>query len=405
MRPDMSHANREFRFFGIFRESPPLHFYMLQFVGFAYLAYRFASRNYGSYGLIPDDKFCWLFPFDGELWPMPLHHILSGQFLYFFLQRPTPEGIHWMQGIVIAACGLGIVGVAPRWCAAVAFAVAFHVTGMMQACDAPFDGGDPPLLAMLILILSPSEAFYGWRNGFSLARRGVHFHWPVFLFIALLASYYTASGVNKVIDIGPHWPFSLHLERWGVVALERSLFVSSRYCEPGTTSMHLSYAFSVAAGIVTLLSEMFFLAVLFWPRSRWFFVGGMIALHTLVFLVCGINFVGNSALLPLCFDVNTLARNATLTYNPARPDHRRLVALARLFDWFRRIDVRPGHGSLTWLCETGHVFTGVDVVERVFEKCPALVPASLIFKLPGTITIARWLAHGDKTPTTMRRAA
>jgi len=50
-------GNRLLRFFGILRESPALHFYLLQAVVFLYLAWRFASRNYTVFGVLPDEAF------------------------------------------------------------------------------------------------------------------------------------------------------------------------------------------------------------------------------------------------------------------------------------------------------------------------------------------------------------
>src|SRR5262245_3584093 len=90
-------TSREVRFFGVLRESPALHFYLLQAVGFLYLAWRFASRSYVVYGILPDEAFDFPRPYQTELWPVPWLHFTTFQFLYDFVPRPGPEGIRLMQ--------------------------------------------------------------------------------------------------------------------------------------------------------------------------------------------------------------------------------------------------------------------------------------------------------------------
>ena len=72
-------GTREVRFFGILRGSPPLHFYLIQFVGFAYLLYRFLSRDYTVYGYLSPDMFNFPRTFGMELWPIPLLHFTTFQ--------------------------------------------------------------------------------------------------------------------------------------------------------------------------------------------------------------------------------------------------------------------------------------------------------------------------------------
>ena len=71
---DVVAKNREVRFFGILRESPAFHFYLLQAVAFLYLAFRFASRNYTVYGILPDEAFDYPRAYLNELWPLPPLH-------------------------------------------------------------------------------------------------------------------------------------------------------------------------------------------------------------------------------------------------------------------------------------------------------------------------------------------
>lgn len=405
-------GNREIRFFGVFRPSPPLHFYLLQFVGFAYFLYRFASRSYTAYGHVPDD----LFRYQRssvvlELWPVPLLHFTSLQFIYAVLPRPTPQVIAGLQIVIVLACLCGLAGLAPRWSALAAFVLGLHVTGLMQSSNSELDGGTLALCSMLILALSPRESFYRAGKSLTLSRRHPDYHWPLFLLLMVVGVYYTTAGLNKIVDIGPHWPFVLHLDRLAERGIERSLFVASRFAAPSVAALHRSALLSSVAGVITLAGELFFITVLILPRYRLFFVVTAITLHVLVFLMAGINFVGSSAILLLCLDWNVLVRRATLSYDPASPIGRRAARWATRFGWLGRLVVSPIESprpqlpqALRLVDESGEVYDGVDALEQAAARCPVWWPFALLMKVPGVAYAARYI-YGTTTTGNARAAS
>lgn len=395
-------ANPEVRFFGILRESPALHFYLLQAVGFLYLAWRFASRDYTVYGSLPDAAFDFPRAYPNELWPVPPLWFTTFQFVYEFLPRPSAEGVRAMQYAVIGASLAGLLGILPRLAAAVAFAFAAHLTGMAQASNADVDGGTAILCSMLILALSPAQSFYSLRNGFHPLRRSIHHHWPLFLLFLVVGLDYSFSGLNKLVEIGPHWPFVLHLERLAAVGVEQSLFRCDRFRIPAISAAHLSYAASVVGGVVALIGEAGFLGVLFLPRYRLFFAASMVIMHFLVFAMQGINFLGSSAVILLCLDWNAPARKAQVLWDGGCGFCARTLRVLERLDWFKRLepveiarsgDLPVDHARLeremAVLDENGEVYYGADAFAELATRCPLLWPLAGLLRIPGAIYAAR----------------
>ncbi len=403
-------ANREVRFFGVLRESPALHFYLLQAVGFLYLAWRFASRNYTVYGILPDAAFDFPRAYPGELWPVPPLWITTFQFVYDFLPRPSADGMRVMQYAVIGASLAGLLGILPRVSAGVAFVLAAHLTGMAQSSNADVDGGTVILCLMLILALSPSASFYSLQNGFHPLRRSVDHHWPVFLLFLVVGCFYTFSGLNKLIEIGLDWPFTLHLENLAEVGIEQSLFRSDRFRIPAVSTAHLSYAVSVVGGVLALVGEAGFLGILFLPRYRLFFATSMVAMHFLVYAMQGINFLGSSAVILLCLDWNAPARRAVVLWDGGCGFCARTLRALRRMDWFGRLepieiarsgDLPVDHARLeremAVLDENGEVYYGADAFAELATRCPLLWPFAALIRVPGAIYVARplyaWVAR------------
>ncbi len=397
-----SGGNRELRPFGVLRESPALHFYLLQAVGFLYLAWRFASRDYTVYGMLPAEAFDFPRAYQSELWPIPPLHFTTFQFLYDFLPRPSADVVRGMQITVVVAALAGFLGIFPRLAAAVVFLLAAHVTGMGQSSNMDVDGGTIALCSMLILALSPASSFYGFRTGFHPLKKSVDHHWPVFLLFLVVGSYYTCSGLNKVVEIGIEWPFTLHLEGLAEVGVEQALFRSDRFRIPAISSAHTSYAFSVVGGIASLIGEAGFIAILFLPRYRMFFALSMVTMHFLVFAMQGINFLGSSAVILLCVDWNATARRATILYDADCGFCARSIRFVRRFDWFGRLDQRAIVDSgdlgvdqerleheMGVVDENGEVYYGADAFGEVFTRCPLLWPLAILWRVPGAIYVAR----------------
>ncbi len=389
----------------MFRESPALHFYVLQFLGFGYLLYRLASRDYTVYGFLTEEMFN--YPRRPPWMEIPLLHFTTFQWIYAFIPRPTPEVIFWLQVIGIIACVAGMIGLRPRWCAVVAFLIGSHLAGMMQASNSEVDGGELVHCLLLVLALSPATNFYGPATGFNLSKRSPDHHWPVFLWFLIIGSWYTMSGLNKLIDVGPHWPFVLRLENLAAWDIEKSIFLASKYANAKVAALHSSPAFSVFGGFMTLAGELFFLPViLWWPRLRPAFVFVMIAFHLLVFWLTGINFVGSAILLVTCLDWNALVRNVKVYYDDACGFCTRSVASVKRFDWFNRIhpspisqlrdetqrfDLARLKDAMGLEDENGEIYYGADAFEQIATRCPLLLPFSLFMKIPGAVYPARYV--------------
>lgn len=388
----MSPLRLEVRPFLPFAPGEAVHFYLLQFVGFGYLLYRLLSRDYGVYGLLPSELFDYEREFVLELWPIPGLHVTSLQFIYHVVPRPTPDVIVGLQLAAAAACVLGLLGLAPRLAAGVAFAITLHLTGMVQSSNAEIDGGTLALCAVLVLALSPQDSFFRVGRSNPPSARHSRYRWPVFLFVLMASSYYTVSGLNKIVDVGPHWPFVLHLERLAHRHLANSLFLSSRHVDAEVVALHQSYALSCVAGVVTLVGEALFVTVLFLPRHRLFHVGSMIALHVVVALVAGINFLGNGALLLLCLDWGVLVRPITVRVNESgarRAQHlRSLVWLGRI-EW---VDASGGDHAVE-VVENGDRRVGWDALEQILVRSPLLWPLLLPSRVPFFVPVVRSLGR------------
>jgi len=403
--------NPEVRFFGVLKDSPAFHFYLLQLVGFAYPMYRLLSRDYTVYGLPDPSYFNNNYSVIMEIWPIHFYYLTTFQFIYLVLPLPGVTVLYWIQILGIVLCLLGLLGIKPRWSALGVFLIASHFTGLMMASNAPVEGGALALVLLLILFISPKNNFYRLGSKFRPLEQGVHYHWPIFILFIFVGFFYTQAGINKIFDVGPHWPIIFHLEKEAAFVIERSLFVSSRYVNPFISHFFLSYSFSVVCGFVTLTAELFFISIIWLPRYRGFFVFSMITMHVLVFLMSGINFVGSSFILLLCFDYNTLVRKVTVYYDQNCGFCIKTINLVKKWDWFSRLSFLPisvlegenknwDHFTLTKAMgaedENGEQYYGADAFEQIACRCPALYPIALLMKIPGIIYIARvvysWVA-------------
>jgi len=395
----------EYRQFPILSSSPALHFYLLQFVSFGYILFRFLSRNYTVYGLIPKELFNYPRSNFLELWPTPILEWTTFQFIYEFIDRPDAEGIFIIQLFVISFAILGLIGLFPKLSAIICFTLASHVTGMVQSSNAEIDGGTLALVALLVLAISPRSAFYR-INKFTPSERSPNYQWPIFILFLLVGYYYSFAGINKIIDVGPHWPFVLNLENLALRGIENSLFISNRYVNPAISSLHLSPLFSDVAGVFTLIGELFFICILFIPRSRLFLVFTMISLHVLVYLMAGINFIGSSFILLLCFDYNIIMRNIEVYYDGNCAFCIKWLSRIKRVDNLNRIHITSSLNQgqipqeidqirlLTEMGakdENGEIYYGADAFEQVFARIPVLIPIAILLKVPGVILIARYI--------------
>ncbi len=397
-------GNRRLRPFGVLRESPAFHFYLLQAVGFLYLAWRFASRNYTVFGVLPPDAFDYPRGHVFELLPIPSVWFVTGQFIYEFIPRPGPDTIAAIQAFVVAVALLGFAGIRPRVCAVIGFFAGTHFTGMVQATGADMDGGSLLYCLLLILALSPGSNFYGRKHGFRPGRLSVDHHWPSLLVLVTVSAYYTFSGVMKVVDSGPLWPIDVHLDHLALSGREESLFKARPFRLPVMAWPHVHFAVSVIDGLASLFGELFFFGVLLWPRWRMRLVVTMILLHHFVLFLNGINFTGNSFLIAMCLDWNALARRITVLYDGECGFCRRATAWLGRADLFKRLDFRPIEElpaaeapfdpailerEMGAVDQNGDAFHGADAFEELGARVPFLWPFALAMKFPGAMLVAR----------------
>lgn len=296
---------KEYHFVGIFRESSPMHFYLIQGFVFLYYIYWFLSKDFTVYGYFHcTDGMFRSFVFDGVAHP-PFYY-LSFQFIYHFVPYLNTAIIYVLQWLVVSLALFGLCGILPKWCAWICFVIAYHFVGIELLCNGNMDAATTlQLCAMLILAIAPSQAYYKFRKDNSLSRSSVQFHWPVFLFLLTVSVYYTTAGINKIVDTGPHWPLTLHLDKLSRAGLESSLFLGHTYNNPAVLQFFTSYWVSASTGMVTMIGELFFVLILFYPRSKWFFIPAMCLMHVFIYYTHGLNYTGNILFLLLCFDYNT----------------------------------------------------------------------------------------------------
>jgi len=306
-----TNANRQlFRieWYSPFDRDYSYHFRLIQLVAFLYAFYRLMSRDYSVYGFL-DDSFYTYPRWITNLYPVSGAYIFTFQFLHDLgLPRLGQSGLNILQlsGILFSVGGL--LGILPRFCAWALLAVLVYLTGLIQATNAEIDGGTLCLVALFCVAVSEKGSPYAFSKKVKtpIWEQSPKYRWPVFLFFMLVSAFYVMAGINKLVDVGPQFPFVLHLENLATKGIENSIFASSRYVHPVIVQIMTNPILSYPSGLMTLIAEVGFCAILFLPNWRWFFVGSMIGLHVLVFMTAGINFLGSIAILLLCLDWNRI---------------------------------------------------------------------------------------------------
>ena len=322
----------------------------------------------------------------------PISHWLNLHFLYDYWGQPSYQFLYTIQLIAVAIAICGLIGFKPKIAAFLCFIIKFHLTGFFQATNAEIDGGSLCMAALLVLTISPARSFYSLTSKSSKPKRHVDYHWPIFLLWLVIGCFYSYSGINKIVQVGLFWPFSLHLENLIFTGLEDSMFYSSRFVAPEITSLLGSPHLSTLAGIVTLLGEISFVGILFYSKLRLPCILLMICMHVLVYYSAGINFIGSSILLFLCLDWNSLVRNGMVYYNSSSETTTRLVETLRKLNIHKRVsfselktpsDEKYPSSKLIFLDENGFTHKNIDALEQICHRCPALYPIAAILKFPG----------------------
>ena len=388
-------SSKENQWFGILRPAPCLHFHIIQAVSFIYILYRLTSRNYAIYGYLPQSAFVYPERYIMQSWYLPskpISHWLNLNFLYDYWGHPSYEFLFTIQlvGIVLAICGL--IGFLPKPAALVCFIIKIHLTGLVQSTNAEIDGGSLCMVVLLILSISPSKCFYSLTCKSPKLKRHVDYHWPIFLLLLVVGCFYSYSGINKIVQVGLFWPFSLHLENLIFTGLEESIFYSSRLVVPELTSLLGSPHLSIVCGVFTILGELSFIGILFYSSLRLPCILLMIIMHMAVYYSAGINFIGSSVLLILCLDWNSLVRSGVIFYNSSSENTCKLVRiLAKLnfndrvtFSNLKTVSENKTHSNhLTFEDENGTSHHGIYAFEQLCHRTPCLYPIAAILKFPG----------------------
>lgn len=383
----------------------PFHFWLIQFTAFAYLIYRLLSRDYSVYGLVDEQLFeypRWI----THIYPPGLTvELLNFHWIYTFVSYPGVEVIWWLQLFVLLFAVCGILGIFVKASALLSFFGYLHMVGFVQATNAEIDGGSLCLATLLVVCIANKSSYYSLFKKNPIAKNTSN-RWPVYILFLLVGAFYTFAGLNKLIDVGPHWPFSLHLDYWADAMRERSVFVSSRYVYPELAYLLDHYWFSVLSGFLTLIVEIGFIAILFFPRGRLFLVSSMIVLHTLVYATMGTYFLGTTFIVLLCFDWNAPFRKSNVYFDQDCGICTFSVWVLKKLDIFHRIQCHPmqsidngeyGFSSnrlkqeMGDLEEDGSIYYGAEAFEKVFEKIPFFYPIALLYKLPLVIYLADFI--------------
>jgi hypothetical protein len=385
-------VSEEFRFFGIFREKPSYHFFLFQFIVLSYLIYRLLSRDYTIYGNFPYTSWTYSREYTRGVLPFSLIHYLSFQFIYSFVE-PSVAFLRALQYSLLTFAFLGIAGVFPRLMIRLAFLGILHLTGLVQATNAEIDGGELMIISLLVLSISPKQAFYSLFNRYRPGPNHVANHWPLFLFFVSAGCLYCYAGLNKIFDMGILWPFTLRLDRWGATLNEQAIFYYNRFVWPPIADVLQFPGFSLVSGFITLAAEIGFIGILFWPRHRLFLIVSMITMHVLVHISHGINFLGNSVLLLLCLDWNAPFQKFSLSVDPKNSRAQKILKLILRGDLTHRIELKTYSGEAHCIAGTdadGFEFTGIEALEQAFNRSVLFWPFAILLKIPGMIYLAKY---------------
>ena len=368
----------------------PFHLWTIQAFVFLYVAYRLISRDYSVYGFIDNDYFFNFGRFNVGLYPPIILKLINFHWIYYFIDYLSPNAITNLQKLLVLFSLSGFLGFLPRRCAMIIFFGYLHIIGYMQATNSEIDGGTLVFIGLLTVIISPN--LYSIKNNNSFKKHNDN-RWPVYIFLMLVGSFYLFAGLNKIIDIGINWPFTLDLDKFIYVIKERSVFLSSRLTHPKFIDIYKYNLFSIIAGFVTIIGELGMISILFFPRGRLFFISSMVILHTLSYYSMGINFMGSIVILLLCFDINALFRTSVVYYDQDCGFCTKSINVIKKFNYFNLVSFKPLQSikdgdngfsksrlkkEIGLLEENGDVYYGSYAFEKIFEKIHLLSSSNII---------------------------
>lgn len=273
-----------------FSELGRTNFFVFQAVTFLALAYLYASWNLQGIAFL-DPAF--LDDVTSEstysYWKRAPYFFPSLVFIYKTLPL-TPEYVKYLQLVAVGVGCLGMSGVFPRLMAMIAFPLHVHLGSLFLIANDTMDASTTMLaMALLILALSPAPFFYQWTTKESVKFKEPSF-WPVYLFWMVVAMYYCAAGINKIVEVGPHWPLWVRIDRYARWADVASWSKSIPIGHPVVVWMMSFYWVALAVSAVTLIIEVAAPILLFRFRGRNLFVLSFPLMHLFIFLTMGFGY-------------------------------------------------------------------------------------------------------------------
>jgi hypothetical protein len=211
-------------------------------------------------------------------------------FMHVFPRMPSHGVTVAVQLVGVAAAILSVIGWRARWALPVAWASGVFLNGMATSVGKVVHNDVLLLLAIVPLLVAPTAAVWsldarraGRRT--SDVASGPAFGWPIRTAMVVVAGSYLFTGLAKLEFSGPAWAFGSNL-RWVLYA------ASDGHAHPNGLALFVADRplLAHALAVMTLVIELGFPLVLFRPRSSWFFVPGVVALHLGIWATMGLDY-------------------------------------------------------------------------------------------------------------------
>ena len=232
-------------------------------------------------------------------WNKPWFYYPSGIFIYNYIELPSPEYLVTLQISLILSSILGLVSVLPKINAFICFLISIHIVCLHLVLNNTMDGSSTPiLLGLFLLCLSNCSNFYNYKCFSKKEFSKNNIEEIMNLHAIGVTIIYFSSGINKIIEVGIDWPYSLQLDNYIGISLKQKVFKESIYIHSLLSKSIISL--SSLIGFITLFTELLFPLILFSYTARVFLVFIMISLHIGIFLILGYGYFSNILILLLC---------------------------------------------------------------------------------------------------------